>query len=562
MENRAASTGVAQHSVDVLLGDQVAAWLKDKRNIEAWYALQSVCPWATVFQTPEFFELWLRHYQSLWTPILVLGWNERHELCALLPLAARDELITGVGAHQAEYQGWLSTAQVAPEFLVSAVSALGKKLPRHSLKLKYMPPGLALEALDRLSRQNPRALVRMHSRNFIALDTIALQKTLNKKGNKSKHNRLKRQGELKCRWLDLAEFDARLDELIAMYDFRQGALNDICPFQADPQKREFHVDWLRTLPGQLRASGLFLDDRMISALIYVIGSKEAHLAIPAHAPEHAANSPNKIHIYESGLALAALGLERIDLTPGDDEWKARSGSGSDEVAELIVYPSLSSILRERMTNAAKHTIKRALGTLGISRSHLGEAADRISGALRSSRDPGRMRSGKKAVSVVYVLPPDRTVEGARVGRVDVNPLAILLKDGARLSQRPRQPYLHETIDRLENGDRCYVLSDRGDAVCLGWRSQKVMVADPTASANATSDAGQATIELSGFAGDPELKAPERWAELISHMIADARTSRASIVLIADGGLSLRGAVEKMGFRPTASLPERQQRRSD
>jgi hypothetical protein len=123
-------------------------------------------------------------------------------------------------------------------------------------------------------------------------------------------------------------------------------------------------------------------------------------------------------------------------------------------------------------------------------------------------------------------------------------LALLLKHGAALTKRPRQPYLSETIFKLESGDRCFALTDSGQLNCLGWLSHK-------------GEGEEATIELTGFARDAACK--DKWAELISHMIAEAGTPRASMTLIADGDPSLKTAAEKMGFRPasgTSTAPSR------
>src|SRR5262245_57929480 len=96
-------------SFSCLVGQEGTAWAATPSNRAQWLKLYASCSWSTAFQHPDFFDVWCRHYDRWWSPLLVVSYDEVGTLRGIMPLACNADSVTGVGAHQAEYHGWLST---------------------------------------------------------------------------------------------------------------------------------------------------------------------------------------------------------------------------------------------------------------------------------------------------------------------------------------------------------------------------------------------------------------------------------------------------------------------
>lgn len=445
-------------STAVLVGKPAIAWMQSTEHAADWDRLYRSCPWGTAFQTPGFAKLWFRHYGDLWTPVLVLGCDRTDRLIAIMPLAARGQVVTGVGAHQAEYQGWLSAPPVAGRFVSAATSELTNRLPGYELRLKYLHADVPQEALDAL-RADRRVRLRSHVRGVLDLDKAAISDALKKKGNRSKLNRLRRLGSLEFRVLSPSDLERHMDDLTAYCDFRQGAVNDSCPFTDDLAKRRFHLDWLRDLPDEAHVSGMFLNDRLISALFLGLSAREAHIAILAHAPEHAENSPNKFHIYEAALALAGSAITRLDMTPGGDEWKLRFATRQDTVHELVVYANDRAAWLARYREEAGDALRRGLSRIGLSPSSIRRLM-RL--AARSGEEP------EGQTWLEYRVDPTTQLVGRHTDDPQVNALPTLLNLGPGFTKQSRHAFLSEALHRMEAGERAYSIATGGALQCLAW----------------------------------------------------------------------------------------------
>ena len=72
----------------------------------------------------------------------------------------------------------------------------------------------------------------------------------------------------------------------------------------------------------------------------MIRKSEVQLCLIAHNPAWERFSPGKLHIRFLAKLLAEEGYERIDLTPGGEEYKERFANDADTVYTLAVFPSL------------------------------------------------------------------------------------------------------------------------------------------------------------------------------------------------------------------------------
>jgi CelD/BcsL family acetyltransferase involved in cellulose biosynthesis len=507
--------------VELHAGPAAVAWLSDEANIAAWARLESRCPWSVAFLGPDFYRVWVRNYQNTWQPLL-LTMTDAHGLSAVMPLGVRDGLVTGAGAHQADYHGWVWDETADGElFLREAFAKITAAFPRHTVRLRYLPPETPAAAIEQL-RRIPRASIRPSHRHTIKLDRGEIEGSLKKKGNKSKANRIKRGGKLEYRNLDLAEFTRWFDDVIEMYDFRQGALINSCPFRDDPSKKAFHLDWIRALPKQLVANGMFLNDKLISILVYVVSKSEVHLAIVAHAPEHGDNSPNKIQMYEHGLTLIG-GFERIDLTPGGEDWKARFSEVPEPIIEFTIHGSSASAAVTRTSQYLDKLAHKVAADLKVPVSDL-KALGRRGAALPGNLWQRMTRAPEQAPSRYEIALGPLTVEWSPLIRVD--PLSLLLDHGPKLAGVDRQTFLSRAWFRIEGGDRCYVLPGADGIAALAWRSR---------------------VDDKLF--DFLLRDSESARVLVQSMLFDLKAEnadRSATIVVPQGDAGLRAIVEALG----------------
>ncbi len=81
-----------------------------------------------------------------------------------------------------------------------------------------------------------------------------IRESLKNKSNKKHIKALEKPGNLEFQRVGrLADIGADWDEIIALYDFRQGALHGCMPFRADPLKQEF-FSRLSDVPGILHST--------------------------------------------------------------------------------------------------------------------------------------------------------------------------------------------------------------------------------------------------------------------------------------------------------------------
>lgn len=438
----------------MLRDDSANTWLKNPKNIAEWERLYQKCPWRVATLSPSFCRAWLRHYAAHWRPVLVMDEHDG-QLSRLMPLAANNHLLTGMGAHQAEYQGWLSAMPTGEQaFLAEALRFCRIDFPSLLVRLRYLAPGLPERCGDSLEKATPHLELQHHQRPLLPLAKNILEKALRKPANRSKLNRLAAQGELEIDFpTDRDEIAQTLSELAPLYDFRQGAINDVCPFVDDPAKLPFLVDWLsQANPGDFHLGRIRVAGRLVSGLLTVNGRDTASVAIIGYSPVHGRQSPGKLQIYNSALALAREGLSCLDLTPGGDPWKERFAKEHDQVAELTCYPSRASFVRHRLTESAYRYARLGMRLLGIDASAAGKRFRSIRarfnakvGKLRPSRTYWyRLRFNLQSPSI-EITPSDL--------EVGVNRFEHLVR--YRSSILSRASYLSRCLEHLQRGGTVY-----------------------------------------------------------------------------------------------------------
>jgi CelD/BcsL family acetyltransferase involved in cellulose biosynthesis/RimJ/RimL family protein N-acetyltransferase len=460
----------------LLNGAAAQQWLKAENNQKAWWELQASCLWATPYLSPEFAQAWFRHYFSVWEPLLVIAIDNKGVLSGLLPLARKGNEIVGVGAQQAEYQGWLSSTADLGQFLDGALEILFHTWPSVHLRLRYIDVAHAVEHLLTWARSRDDIVLDTHARPLMKLDAKAIEAVLRKRSNRSKLNRLKRSGELVVKH-DYLETDttASLDEIIRLYDFRQGAANDSCPFVDDERKRAFHLDLLEQAPGHIIAFRMLLDGQTVAALLGVRGPHRISNAIFAYSPHHARHSPGKLLLYLAAQSMLSQEVDYLDLTPGGDPWKERFATHHDQVYELNVWGNVAQLRKYRWRNHLQAVIRKVLVEIGLPPSKLRNWLSRLRRVRpRSVWDTLQKILPRRTEYRIYRLDLDKLAELPAAAMMDtdlplrINDLTDLVHFTPATTWQSRQRFLAEALNRIERGEQVYSARDDGALLHYGW----------------------------------------------------------------------------------------------
>lgn len=350
--------------------------------VRQWAELAARCPWTTAYQGPEFVRTWYDTYRERFSP-LVLVWSRSETLVGLLTLATERETgnLVVAGAHQAEYQCWLAEPQVLARCIAETAPVLKSRLASGGhLQLRSLPRGFPLDSLQ-ASVLGSHAYIREYRRPLMRIDRDRVQASLRKKSNKSRMNRLKREGTLEFSVLAGREAVARvLPQIIEQYDLRQAVTHRAVPFRDDSRKEAFHLA-LASHEGLLHSTVLTLDGRIVAAHVGVRSGREVHVGVICHAPEMARNSPGKLHLLLLAEQLLEDGVDTLDLTLGDDAWKERFADAHDAVFDCALYSSPSRAMAVRARSKLRRMTRYFLGGwLGLDldrwRLHLSKGSDR------------------------------------------------------------------------------------------------------------------------------------------------------------------------------------------
>ena len=448
--------------VTLVHGLAAGALLDDVEFRQAWCDLSAACPWATPWQSFGYATAWLSVYERDFEPLLVLQRDSSGTLTGLMPLAIdkRSGALVHVGAHQAEYQGWLTVEARSDRFITEAIETLRLAYPRQRLRLHFLPPGTPV---DWCAAGRWGLILRQKKRPLLALGGAGgVEKSLKKKHTRNRINRLQRVEHLRFVQLYTREqLEQIIDALADDCDLRQGALNASLPFRDDPNKREF---WLRLLdtPGLAHASVLLLGEKVIAAHIGLINRTSVALGVMAHSPFVAENSPGKLLILMLGRELGQQGFRDLDLTP-DGAYKDQIANHADRVHSLSLHFHPADFVRALLKERMRLCAKRLLGPRGqnlVTRTnewvvaryqHLAHKATHRRATLLYSTSPEKVRSLDQDPLLKVNCIPD-----------------LLLYRPAGKTRRSRTEFLKQALERLEAGDRSYTLVRDGVLLHCAW----------------------------------------------------------------------------------------------
>ena len=476
-ENAAGRAG--RLTIEVVEGPEARDLLADARFAREWDQLHDSCPWATAFQARAFVSTWYDVYETGVTPVVVAGYGPEGALAGLLTLAlsADGRLLSGTGTHHAEYQVWIAAPWAGDAFPAAAFAALHRRHPRAHVTLRYLPAGAPRAWLDEDPACRRRCAVRALPRGLVDVRSDHAAKSLRKRGNRSRLHRLGRLGDVTFEHVrDAESFSQALDEIVPMYDLRQGAMHGTLPFAEDRSKRALHEELFRA--GLLHVTLLRVGGHIAAANVGWHDRGAVGVGVFAHCPVHARHSPGKIHLLLLAEYLRKAGLSAIDLTPGGG-WKDRFATLHDTAYVLDVFPTAFGRMRHCARLRAEALARPVAYALGVTP----DAVRRTVARVRHDGPIGLVRAAARRVaSVRHVI--SRTTEcrlytfdASRAAQLEFAPLFAtdrfedLLRFTPTERWHSRQAFLAECLQRLEDGAHVFTCADGTGLLAYGWLNE-------------------------------------------------------------------------------------------
>lgn len=461
-------------SFRLLKGDEVFSQLLNNEFILSWDKLYNSCPWATMYQSSTFVDIYFKIFQDKELAVLVTA-SDGPKLLGLLALT-RDKhgVLFGAGGFEAEYHTWLATPSKGDWFINNALLEVRKHFPNSDIQFKYVPGNSPLKWLNENNSWNKRCLIRVFDQPLMYLQEEHITSELRKKNRREKINRLKRIGDLKFeRIKDYQTFSSVLDELATQYDFRKGAMFNRLPFRKNPRKKELLLSLFKL--NLLHVTVLKLNEEIIASNVGTIGGSWIHLqGINSHSPFYAKHSPGILHFLMLGRSLAEEGFEAFDLTPGGDSYKDALATGYVQAYDIRITSSYTSFVKFRVRNlvwdrlakaglnpkAFKHKMEK--------RMHLIKEGLRLNSkyAINSLLAGLINREMPQEGIVVYSLLPASNQE-------PLNSTITLSKNNLTdlLNFKPvnrRWEFLEDAMKRFETGQHAYTYSQNGLLIGCAW----------------------------------------------------------------------------------------------
>ena len=547
-------------------GTEASTLLQEEPFQRLWTALYERCPWATVFQSYEFVSRWYDVYQERFDPlILVKKSSDGRELQGLLTLAAsRDSgQLVVAGAHQAEYHAWLALPDFGSSFIDQALDELVVNFPNQILTFRYLPPGIPREWINSSRRWGSHCVSDTYRRPLLDVsDGDKIKASLRKNHNKTALKYLSRMGEISfSRITRDDELGAVFDQIITNYDFRQGALSGVLPFQNDSLKKSFHLALLRE-PSILHVTAMKLGDTIVAANLGVHDTKTVHLGVFAYSPCYAKYSPGRLHLLLLGQDMSREGFSILDFTPGGD-WKDRLCSHQDEVYMVKIFLGRRAMMKHKAIVSSQRLCKRVAQDLCINIGSVKRAVKKLCqiGATRSfgalvdqlSQNCRRFVSGTELR--VYKFKPAELKEINPAQSLSRDSIRDLLKFRDREFLYTRQEFFSLALQWLEKGRHIYTRVEEGSLVhygCLIERPEKIFLPEVQQQLKLSAE----SAVVLDFYTVPQARSRGLCETSLRQMAHDAMTEagvKEILTFVMGGNPPFRRAIEKVGFRHEDTL---------
>lgn len=539
-------------SLGMFTGEDALACIESEGFVVKWEALYASCPWATGYQHHDFVMPWYQIYRQRFLPVILVEFGNNGSLKGLLTLALNSDgtRLTGAGGHQAEYQGWIASADAANDFISKAIDRLRLEFAHADIALKYLPPNIPIDWIHNKPNMKKCCLLSSHARPVMKIDEAAMTRQRAKKNHRQNYNRLKRMGSIGFeRIVEHQRFILAFDEISRQYDFRQAALYRDMPFSSDPLKKPFYLELHRR--GILHTTVLTVANEIVASHTGLLSEGRAvHLGINTYAPAFAAHSPGNLLIAMLGIHLVQEQVPMLDLTPGGDGYKEHFASQHDQTFELTIFAGVFKRLEAQTLSGVKRLSKAGLQATGYCRADVLEAVEKIKSLGRlefAAVDKLRPRSAPRPwVRQVPMPPAQEDTTGLPIFR---NSLIDVFKyDGGR-SAAQRNQFLSMVMKRLERSCQLYSYAPEDQLLIACWTKY----GEPEAEAEPAVDNSTPTtgaVILFDLYIHRQLNDDELLQRFIERVLFDISrtTSSQRIYYRGDVVSNLQTALQRNGFR--------------
>ncbi len=464
--------------IDLVTGSEANTWITDETVRQKWKNLYSRCPWGTVCQSEQFVLPWYDAYSDQYTPAVVFSTRDNGELAGLMTKAVSREsgelLLAGGG--QAEYQTWLADPDDDSSFIKAALEKLGEHFPNSTLRFLFVPPSTPLEWASS-GKWAQACEVRHFPRPLMStVDGSVFTKSLRKTSNKSRLNRLARNGEVRFERINRPEeLGPIFDQAMTYGSFRHAAMHSVEP-RRDPAKKQFFMTMM-AIPRVLHVTALRVGEEIASSHIGVYNKDQVLLGTLAHSPFFARHSPGKLHILMLGEELAKEGITAFDLTPGG-EYKDRFATHHDSTHVLTVFFNATQRFKYKSKRKLIAGAKYGLQLARITPAQAQETVAQVNHKLRltkvSKLPPKLFTVARKQLwntlemrIYTYDVEQARRLEVPQLMKRDYLPDLLAYRPSEAWQSR-FSVFLRSALTSLEGGSHVYTRVEDGLLVNYAW----------------------------------------------------------------------------------------------
>lgn len=437
-----------------------------------WQALFDDCPWSTVFQSQSFSRTWFDIYGEDFIPVIMTeDNNDQLDHLVIFGWNSQDNKLVHCGAHQAEYQCWLSRDFDFSDFVNNVLFESHKLNPSGLLEFKFLPTALTTHLNSNKKSLQNNFILRNEKKLTIQFDVEpAPWASMSKKNNKYQLAQMRKLGDVKLELLDFNsedgqnEVDDLLNQIIPYYDLRQGAISDCCPFLEDNKKIHFYQKLLSETQ-EFQALVFKNGDKISACAVGSVENKELSFGIFCFNFLLSKYSPGKLLLFMGSKMLAEKGLTSIDLTPGG-QWKERFANDAETVSKLTIYYKSSRYFSTTSQDTVIKFSKLMLAKLGHSPGDVRnfiktKIISRISNIFtKNSEDTKTLHLYKLHIQKEKLLPATDDFER--------NDIREFLKFSTKSNEISRQAFLSDSLRRFEAGHTGYSYTKNNQLLITGW----------------------------------------------------------------------------------------------
>ncbi len=552
-------------TIHILRNRDVFTFLDDPDFISGWKGLSARRKMTTVIQEPPFVLTWYEHYYNTHEPVLVLGYDSKKRLVGLIPLSVskKDGHLAHAGDWQGEYHGWICEETVERDFLVQAMIAIKNEFHPRRWTWRWMPPGAKIDWLrsKELTKNGIFTKYNTQYPPFLDLrDDEKIKKIMRNKSVRAKINRYKRRGHFYLERITSKEKAANLFDVLAVQcDFRQEAIHGEAPFENDPNKKKFYISRMNHSRNN-HFTVLWLNDEPIAYHFGACDDSTVYLGLTGYNPVESKNSPGTLLFVKLIELLKEEGYTRFDLTPGEDEYKARLGSGHYEVVEPTFYLNRKEKLLADAVDLLRKTTKYFVMALRINPEKVKQKAAAGKDFLKRIRAATwtenfiqlrRLLFRRKKYHCFKLAPETVYTEGF------ANPTAVhtqhysdfMLFRGTSPWLR-RADILRETLAHYSRGETSYTVVQNQDLMCYGWAGRfSRLKGKPLFKHLSGHEIHKAATILHDFYVNPQGSSPQYFVQMLEKMIGDHLLPGENPVylILSNEEKDLSETAKKMGF---------------